>query len=245
MVKVRENLTNKSFGNLTVLYQDEDYVNKNGTHLPMWRCHCGCGSNDCKTEVSVRGQSLKNNTCIDCGCNKNRNIAKSKRKQNEYEVCGDYVIIYTLKSEPFLVSIEDFWKVKNITWHLNNNGYVINKTRKDGTILLSRLIMNPPLDMFIDHRNGDRTNNIRDNLRIATQSENTINHKRSGYNTSGVTGVSWNKRDKKWEAYITKNKIRKHLGYFNSFEDAVKVRKEAEEIYFGEWSYDNSRGSEL
>lgn len=241
MVKVREDLTNKSFGDLTVLYQDEDYINKKGTHLPIWRCRCECGSKDCKKEVNVLGVLLKNHTRIDCGCNKNRKIAKSKQKQNEYEVCGDYVIIYTSKNEPFLVSIEDFWKVKNITWHISNNGYVVNKTRQNGAILLSRLIMDSPLGLFIDHQNGDKTNNIRDNLRIATQSENAINHKISGYNTSGVIGVSWNKRDKKWEAYITKNKIRTHLGYFENFDDAVKTRKEAEETYFGEWSYDNSR----
>ena len=28
--------------------------------------------------------------------------------------------------------------------------------------------------------------------------------------------------------------------YFENFEDAVKARKEAEEKYFGEYSYDNS-----
>lgn len=36
-----------------------------------------------------------------------------------------------------------------------------------------------------------------------------------------------------------------HLGRFDNFEDAVKVRKEAEEKYFGDWSYDNSMKEDL
>ena len=35
-------------------------------------------------------------------------------------------------------------------------------------------------------------------------------------------------------------KKRKKLGYFTDFDEAVKVRKKAEEKYFGEYSYDNS-----
>ena len=33
--------------------------------------------------------------------------------------------------------------------------------------------------------------------------------------------------------------MRKHLGTFNRFEDAVKARKRAEQKYFGEYSYNN------
>lgn len=32
-----------------------------------------------------------------------------------------------------------------------------------------------------------------------------------------------------------------YLGYYKDFDEAVKVRKEAEEKYFGEYSYDNSQ----
>lgn len=52
-------------------------------------------------------------------------------------------------------------------------------------------------------------------------------------NTSGVKGVSWRKDDKMWIARIGVNKTRIFLGYFNSFEDAVVTRKEAEQKYFG------------
>lgn len=41
-------------------------------------------------------------------------------------------------------------------------------------------------------------------------------------------------------ATIRINKKQIHLGLFDNFEDAVAARKQAEEKYFGEYSYDNS-----
>lgn len=240
MVKVREDLTGRTFGRLTVIGQAEDYINTNGTHTAMWKCKCSCGNNK---EVFKRGANLKYDICPSCGCYRKEIIIKSQTKHNDYEICGDYVIMYTSKREPFLVSIEDFWKVRDITWYKNNNngGYIINKTREKGTIILSRLIMDCPKDFIVDHQDGDTSNNIRDNLRIATYSENGMNHKIYSQNTSGYTGVSWDKKNKKWISYITKNGKQIILGYYNNKEDAIKTRKEAEEKYFDKWSYNNSR----
>lgn len=47
-------------------------------------------------------------------------------------------------------------------------------------------------------------------------------------NTSGVSGVTWNKQMEKWTAEITINKKRKYLGTFSRKEDAIKARKDAE-----------------
>ena len=60
-------------------------------------------------------------------------------------------------------------------------------------------------------------------------------------NTSGIAGVGWHKSSNKWMAYIAINKKQIHLGLFSKKEDAIKARKEAEEKYFGEFSYDNSQ----
>ena len=67
-----------------------------------------------------------------------------------------------------------------------------------------------------------------------------MNRKITNRNTSGVVGVVWDKNKKKWEAIIRINKKQIHLGLFDNFEDAVSTRKQAEEKYFGEYSYDNS-----
>ena len=59
-----------------------------------------------------------------------------------------------------------------------------------------------------------------------------IRHHHRSDNTSGVTGVSWNKRRSKWEAYIRFQGKQIHLGLYDKIEDATKARAQAEEKYF-------------
>ena len=80
----------------------------------------------------------------------------------------------------------------------------------------------------IDHINGDRSDNRIVNLRSVTRQENAKNQKVRSDNMSGVLGVSWNKRDKRWQPYIKANGKNKNLGSFRSKADAIAARKAAE-----------------
>lgn len=55
-------------------------------------------------------------------------------------------------------------------------------------------------------------------------------------NTSGIKGVSYDSFYQKWNASIRINYKNKNLGYFDSIENAIKARREAEKKYFGEYS---------
>ena len=93
-----------------------------------------------------------------------------------------------------------------------------------------------PLAKLVDHIDGDKTNNKIDNLRLATNTQNLMNRVNlPSNNTSGVIGVCWEKRPKKWKASITINGKAIGLGYFINKEDAIKARKEGEIKYFGEF----------
>ena len=59
-----------------------------------------------------------------------------------------------------------------------------------------------------------------------------LTQKISKNNTSGIKGVYWNKRLRKWGVSIYFKKKRKHIGYFDTLEDATKARALAEEEYF-------------
>ena len=65
MVKVKDDLTGKVFGRLTVLEQVEDYVSPKGIHIARWLCECLCQEHN-KTIVS--GHSLRNGATQSCGC---------------------------------------------------------------------------------------------------------------------------------------------------------------------------------
>lgn len=94
--------------------------------------------------------------------------------------------------------------------------------------------------MDVDHVNHDTTDNRKKNLRIATRSQNMMNRKIYSNNTSGTVGVKQYGTNNKWSADISVNGTRIYLGSFENYDDAVKSRKQAEEKYFGKWSYDNS-----
>ena len=83
----------------------------------------------------------------------------------------------------------------------------------------------------IDHKDRDRLNNRFSNLRVVTQTTNNRNKKKDRRNSSGFTGVSWSKRDKKWYAYISVESKMISLGSYESIEDAVLARKNAEDEY--------------
>lgn len=80
--------------------------------------------------------------------------------------------------------------------------------------------------------------NTRDNLRIATESENASNlHRLLKNNTSGYRGVSFSKRHKTnpWMARIKKDGKLKHLGYFKNAEGATQAFDKAAKDLFGDF----------
>lgn len=83
----------------------------------------------------------------------------------------------------------------------------------------------------LDHINGNPFDNRISNLRDVTRQENNMNQSRSRANTSGQTGVYYHRKNKKWCAYINVFGKMKHLGSFESFEEAVKTRLEADRKY--------------
>ena len=83
-------------------------------------------------------------------------------------------------------------------------------------------------DCEIDHINGDRSDNRLDNLRKVSRAQNARNQKRNSRNTSGVVGVRWLRKERRWQAEITKDRKVYHLGRFTDFTDAVSARVAAE-----------------
>lgn len=88
----------------------------------------------------------------------------------------------------------------------------------------------------IDHINGNPLDNRIENLRSVTFSQNVCNAKIKSDNTSGVKGIFWRKRDKKWEARIQMDGKRKHLGTFECLEKAKEFLMLAREMVHGEYA---------
>lgn len=83
---------------------------------------------------------------------------------------------------------------------------------------------------YIDHINGDRTDNRLANLRETTKVKNQRNVRYTKPSKSGVVGVKWFKPASKWSVSIGCNGLSVWLGYYEDKLDAVAVRKEAERL---------------
>lgn len=63
------------------------------------------------------------------------------------------------------------------------------------------------------------------NCKWSTRSEQQYNRRKASNNTSGHIGISLFKKTGKWQAYVYRNKKRKHLGYYATLEEAVIARE--------------------
>ena len=240
------------FGRLTVIGVDESSKrSQEGEQIrpSHWKYYCKC---ICKNKVSVMKQSLVDGSTKSCGCLQKERIKECNCKINPIEDCGDYIKIFFFNKDHgyCVIDKEDYWKVKDYCWYRQSSradGLFYASANSKGKLKVSIVLMHsiifPTKEGFIpEHKDGDGLNNRKHNLRPATTSQNSMNMKISSRNTSGYKGVNWNKQTNKWRVDISRDKERFYLGYFQNKEDAIKARKEAEESYHNEWSFDNSRG---
>lgn len=223
---------------LIVLEQTEDYIQPNGKHRAMWKCKCSCGNSNL---VIARGDLIQSGDIKSCGClnieKSTDRLVKFNKKYNNYDLSGEYGIGWTSNTnKEFYFDLEDFEKIKNYCWYETNYGYICSTNSKH-IVQMHRLITGiSDKSKDVDHKDHNKNNNRKYNLRICTRSQNSMNKR-------NVIGVFWDNSRNKWVSKIKLNYKNIFLGYFENFEDAVKSRKEAEEKYFGEFSYDNSINS--
>ena len=124
--------------------------------------------------------------------------------------------------------------------HINADGYL--GVRVKSIMYLAHRICyyiyyrENPNDL-LDHINNNKTDNRKINLRECNRSENAMNQKKRPNNTSGITGVYFNKKRNKWIARITFNRKMIVLGSSKDKYVAARIRKEGEKKYFGEFRY--------
>jgi hypothetical protein len=146
------------------------------------------------------------------------------------------------KNKISLIDDEDFEKVSKYKWHCLANNYAARKfyyEKKDGKwitkyIRLHQFILNE-FNKEIDHVNGNRLDNRKENLRLCTRSlnnANSIKKTRKGGTTSKYKGVTWNKNASKWMVQAKLDNIGYYLGLFTDEIEAAKAyNKKAKELF--------------
>lgn len=134
-------------------------------------------------------------------------------------------------------------KVKNIKWYRRISGsknhkipYIMGSISPNEKIFLHRFLLDVPEGKFIDHIDHDTMNNLESNIRICESKENARN--RSYKSSRPYPGVYQQYGpNSRWTCSITINYKTIHLGTFDTVEEAIKVRKEAEKKHFGDYVY--------
>lgn len=205
------------------LYDEVEYKSNNITVLVGCRIH--------GYFMPTPSAHMGGTGCPKCGQIKaKRAVVKdtlSKRKWPEKQP-EDYKLVPLSCGTLFKVSNEDFDRVRRICWRFIGKGYVWNETYG----YVHRFILNYTGSKDIDHKNNDKLDNTRDNLRVATKSQNLANKGSHKGSSSKYTGVSLYKKDNKWHACITINRKTIHLGTFVDEKEAgMAYDKKALELH--------------
>jgi len=165
------------------------------------------------------------------------NKKRTKFDPNEI-IIGDQVCVmklYNSKNVEIAETVfdkEDFEKIKQYKWYLCQTGYATNfKTRKR----IHQLLMECPKGMEVDHKDGNKLNNKRENLRPATKSQQGQNRGPSKANKLGLRGV-WKIRNGKYTSQIGLMGKKFFLGSFPSAEQAALAYNEKAKELFGEFA---------
>ncbi len=138
-----------------------------------------------------------------------------------------------------LVDDEDFDKLNQWQWYCSTYGYAVRhaptNNGKRNTIWMHRLILNPPKNRQIDHRDRNRLNNQKSNIRICSNSQNNMNKRTQRNNTTGYKGI-YIKHGFNIHARIIKDQTVIHLGRFPDKISAAKAYDKKAKELFGEFA---------
>jgi hypothetical protein len=139
-----------------------------------------------------------------------------------------------------IVDARDFEFLSQWKWHASQNGYAMRRESRRSTyrtISMHRQILGLEYGdtREVDHINRNGLDNRRCNLRIATSSENKMNHGMQSRNTSGYKGVTLDKQSQRWKAQIGVSGKTISIGKYKNPHDAYKAYCDAALRYHGEF----------
>ena len=118
--------------------------------------------------------------------------------------------------------------------NVRSDGYVEFSKLSRRTYIHRVVIPDVPQDMFVDHINGNPSDNRKENLRVVSKAENTYNKK--AHSQCGYKGVRLHKQSGRWQCRITIEQRHIALGYYSTAEAAAEAYNKAATKHFGEFA---------
>jgi hypothetical protein len=209
MIMNQRDLTNQKFGRLLTM----ERTNQKKGNCYLWQCKCDCGNITLATTYALT-HGIKRS----CGC--------LVKEVQAYKLVGQKFgrLAVICESPEHKMPNKIIWEC---LCDCGKTVYVSSYSLVSGIKRSCGCLHNETA--HINCKDGYKVNLI-DGTNLAR-----ITSKLDSHNTSGTKGVSWHKSLKKWQARTQFKGKNFHLGYLKNFDDAAKVRKEAEERLFGEY----------
>lgn len=139
-----------------------------------------------------------------------------------------------------IVDEEDFGRVSAHAWFLTRQGYLIANMTAGGRRVhprMHRFILGPPAGQDVDHKNGNKLDNRKGNLRAATRAQSCANRPKLGHSRWPYKGLRL--RGGKWRVRINVAGVQREFGRFDTAEEAARAYDAAARAAFGEYARTN------
>lgn len=142
------------------------------------------------------------------------------------------ILRLTNSSKTALVDVDVYKWARHLSWRLDDKGYIANRGRR-----LHRMVLGlSGRGNQGDHKDGNKLDNRRKNLRLATHAQNLWNVGKKSHNKSGFKGVYLESWTGKYRAEIRVNGRRFTLGRFYLPEAAAMAYDRAAKEHHGEFA---------
>lgn len=138
-----------------------------------------------------------------------------------------------------LIDKDDYKRVKMFRWSIDSHGYAISKaftgTNSTLRVKMHRLIMSFPEGLLIDHKDMNKINNKKINLRTSSKTTNSANRFAQSNNKLKIKGVTFRRDRNKFRATIGHKGKQYFLGNFETAEEAKNAYNLKAKELFGEF----------
>lgn len=191
-------------------------------------CYCRC---DCGKEGYVQRANLIKGQSKSCGCLQAELARQRRLKHNEYAVDTINKIVIgkaTNTGNEFIVDLEDFAKIKDLSWYESSAGYMTH--RENGKLLqIHRIVTDCPEDKVVDHINHNKLDNRKQNLRVCLVKENNRNRKKTPV---GITKIKRGNND-----YYIVQLMGKYIGCSKDYDKAKEMRDKVMGEQYEDWKW--------
>jgi hypothetical protein len=185
-------------------------VFQDNLHRWHWLYQCDCGNTVIRTPNSVRQLNRPS-----CGCIKNKKLWVPI-------VDGEVIKIPLTNGRYALIDSADLPIVEKLAWYYNPSGYADTHLSRKKHVSMHRMILSATDNQSVDHIDHDGLNNRRSNIRLCTQSQNSMNRRAQSNNSTGIKGICFDKRRNEWHASVKAGDVVKQKN-FKAIEDAISA----------------------